>query len=864
MNGVGSLQLTPGAGDASSGNTGTGSINLIAVKGTRPPFGTFELNAVAPSYEHYLRGEYGFATPNGRFSEYVSFIGDRANYTYGNRTADAAHIGAFYGVSSLAGEDTVTNSIYKFGKDNNQQLQFFYHNQSNDFAGAYGGFNNLYFKTNDPYWLANAEAFSGFNASQIQSLITLDQYQQSVTQKLNRAPIGYHQPNETFKLQYSNNLDASTFLTAKYYKVGSIITFDFPYNGPSVFGFSDDVLLQGGARTGFALDITRQLNSKNLLTVGAKYEYLHPVYSQPGNTDGFLVFSGFGNGGEAYDFLNPNDPNCPLGPGGCGYLYGSGANGQAFFPKGVPQVPPIGEGTATNRNDLSLYVSDAFTASDKLKITAGLRLDSSNLRLPTCSINTCLPTATGVYTSATDGGNAALDGLPNPALDRFDYSDSTRHVRVPQPRLGLAYQFSKNDSLRLTYGRSVEIPALAFVDVVPQADRFRAFTGIPSHNAYTGAPAQFCGTTVDRACKDYADQLYWENANVYNGVPIQPAKAATFSNFDGSYSHQFPKNIALKVSPFYRRGYDGLAQVATPRIVNGVALTDPATGGLLYNPATTTNLGISRVTGVELYVTKESNFGLSGQLSGTYLNEFSNVIPNSGGEDFFPSIPTASLLLGNQYRVGFLSPLNITAAVAYKTRSGFKINPILYYNRGFPVGTGLYTATFVNGVPLNVANTNLTNPAGSTGADQYVDPQNPGSFVKPNIAGTRGTAESASAGGFLSSPRIFANLSFEFTPPASKKQTFGVLINNVFNQLYGQPGLSSRYQPVATGIAGPKSGYSRPTGSLGTPSYASDALFFPGIGVAPDYSARLGGQGPYVISPNNSPRTYRFYYQLGF
>ena len=827
INGVQSLQLTPGAGDASSGNTGTGSINLIAQKGTRPPFGTFEVDAGAPAYNHYLRGEYGFATPNGRFSDYASFIGQRTGSRYGVNGSDSTAIGAFYGTSSYNSEDFVNNTIYKFGKDNSQQLQFFYQNQANEFAIGNGGFSNICFKTCDPFWLANARFYTGLSNAQIQSLITLNPYQQSANQKLNRAPINYHQPNDTFKFQYSNNLDASTFLTAKYYRVGSVVTFDFPYDATAVFGGSEFLALQGGERTGFAVDITRQLNSKNLLTVGGKYEYLHPVYSAPSGADGFLLYSAFGSGNEVADFL----------PGG--YL-------QQYFPNGVPQVPPADEGTATNRNDFSLYINDAFTASDKLKLNVGVRLDASQIRLPTCDINTCLPTATGLYTATTAGANAALIGMPNPALDQFNYSDQTRHPRVIEPRAGLSYQLTKNDSIRLTYGRSVELPALAFIDLTPQAQVFKQFRSIPSNGA------TFCGTTGDRACTSYADQLYWENANSYNGTPIQPVKPATFTNFDGSYSHQFPKNVAVKISPFYRRGYDGLAQVAQPRVSNGVIVTDPLTGAFLYNPPTTTNLGISRVTGVEFYLTKESNYGFSGQISATYLNEFSNVIPLSGSEDFFPSIPTASLLLGNQYRVGYLSPLNISLAAAYKTRSGFKINPIVYYNRGYPLGAGLYTATFVNGIPVNVPNTNLTNPFGAGSATQYVDPQNPGTLGKPNISSTRGTPDSASAGGFLSHPRAFANMSFEFTPPSSNKQTFGVLIGNLFNQLYTQPTLSGRYQAVATGIAGPKTGTS------------SFPLTYPGIGIAGNYNARLGGQGPYYESPSAGPRSFRFYYQLGF
>ena len=275
------------------------------------------------------------------------------------------------------------------------------------------------------------------------------------------------------------------------------------------------------------------------------------------------------------------------------------------------------------------------------------------------------------------------------------------------------------------------------------------------------------------------------------------------------------------------------------------------TGIPLQNPSTATNLGVNRTTGVEFLLTKDAAYGFSGQLSATYLNEFSNVIPLSGSEDFFPSIPLASLALGNQYRVGFLSPFNLVAAVAYKTRNGFRINPIISYNHGYPIGAGLNTSTFVNGKAVGVTNTNVTSPTGSVGATQYVDPANPGSIFHPIIAATRGTPEASSAGGVLSNSRLSTNVSFEFSPPNNPRETFGLLVLNVFNNLYGVPGLNGRYQPVATGIAGPLSGMS------------NQPINFPNIGFF-QYGANQFGQQPYRILPGNAPLTYRFYYQLQF
>jgi hypothetical protein len=256
---------------------------------------------------------------------------------------------------------------------------------------------------------------------------------------------------------------------------------------------------------------------------------------------------------------------------------------------------------------------------------------------------------------------------------------------------------------------------------------------------------------------------------------------------------------------------------------------------------------MGRTTGVEFLLTKEVEYGLSGSLSATYINEFSNVIPLSSSEDFFPFIPPQSLALGNVYRVGFISPFQATLAAQYKTRGGWRINPVISYNKGYPISAGLITPVYVNGVAINVPNTNLSSPNGSPGAPGYVDPLNPGTYLPPNIVATRGTPETASAGGVLSNARTLTNLTIEYTVPKTHS-TFGMNITNLFNQLYSEPAYNSQYEPVATGIAGPFSGY--------TPN----ALQYPRIGYA-NWPGYAFGAQPYNIFPNNTPIAVLFYFQ---
>jgi len=867
LNGASNFQVTPGAGDASQGNVGTGSINVVSKRGTNPAFGQFTGLLRSGRYEHQLQGEYGWASPNGRYSDYASVNFDRNGYNYGGAGADPLLVGVYFTGRVRDQQNEVTNNfVYKFGKDNSQAFQFFYDNsQYNLKFGAGVPPGGLPFKDNDPFALLNLSGNTGFTTPFVQSLMPFTYGQLHLTDRIGylgdgRGPINGNQPNEVGKLQYSNSLDANTFITAKYYRVNSVSLFDDPYNQNNTF-YGDYSSLQGGQRTGVAIDGTKQLGSKNLLGFGGKYEYLTPVFSQPSAENAIYAFGGFGSSIEAADFIPAG--SCPAiitaGYGTtCGYLLGygfvprspgnavntvTGLNTGAALPSVVP-LPYGDESTSTPRQDFSFYLKDTFSPTDRLKFDIGLRMDAVNWRYPTCDIHWCLPTS-----FTTSGGVTTY---------QFNYDQDTRSPRVWQPRLATSYQVTKNDSVRVSYGRSVQFAPIAAVDLTTGPYAYRAFQNVPSRDPLTGTTAMFCGTSIflpgnpqDQPCKNYADQLMWEAQNVLNGVPITPLKPTTFNNWDFSYSHLFPHQVSMKITPFYNKAFNEVAATAQPVIKNGVAVLTSA-GLPQLGPQVNSNLGKNQVTGVEFLLTKEAAYGLSGSLSMTYQNEFSNVVPTSPSEDFFPSIPPASLALGNLYRVGFLSPFVGSLSLQERTRTGWRINPVIYYNRGYPIGSGLLTATTINGLYYNVPNTNITNSSqlgGSAGAPRYVDPRNPGSQFNPNIAATRGTPETAAAGGELSAARFSpVQVTFEYTPPRNPHSTFGALVVNVFNQLYGQPQLNTRYQPVATGIAGPYSGY---TSTATNPAYYGIRNF-----------TAINGNRAYVLQPNSQPRTVQFYYQL--
>lgn len=124
LNGTQTLSLTPGAGSASNATAGTGTVNLTVKRGTRPAFGSVGVEDDLGRFRHRLVAEYGFATPDGRLSEYMSFVGTNTASLAGPRGTPQVLIGNFYGNENFTQRDFVNNLVYRFGKNNSQSLQF--------------------------------------------------------------------------------------------------------------------------------------------------------------------------------------------------------------------------------------------------------------------------------------------------------------------------------------------------------------------------------------------------------------------------------------------------------------------------------------------------------------------------------------------------------------------------------------------------------------------------------------------------------------------------------------------------------------------------------------------------------------------
>lgn len=840
LNGAQSLQVNPGAGDATQGNAGAGAVNIVVKRGSRPSFGTLETEVLGYPFGHQFAGEYGWATPNGRFSNYSSFIGRDQAVQFGPIGTPAYVTGSYLSQDYSTTRDFINNAVYKFGHDNSRSLQLLYQTRYSDFIFNHGGIANLCYKTCDPNiagtatlqgQLDSTSYFPGLTLAQrfadYSNTIGLLPGQSQVNQKLYYQGFN-HQPVDVIKLEFAQQIDAGTYWTNRLYRVIGNSVFNRPYDTQTTSSRVNQA--QGGVRTGLAGEFLKQLGDKHQVTLSYSYQGAQPVFDYVTNTTGYRALNpALGNAGgyELVDFLLPTAANgeaCPTTDAFGSPLKKNAATGNAcgylaqFFPNGMPRVPNLYNESSGYQHLFGYGVRDVWNVNPKLRLDYGVRFDGSD------------------YQIVNDPGTISREG---------------KHPRVTEPRFAFAYQFGRNDAVRASYGRSVQFtPAGSLNTPLLYPSQF---AGIPSRDSRTGLPAMTCvAPKFTSQCRDYAQQIHDEQVAFF-GLEAFDVKPATFNNYDLSYSHQFGGNVGLKISPFYKRGYN--VNVYTNPIIG----QDPVSGAAILGPSTLSNAGIDKTTGVEFQLTKDAPVGLSGFLAMTYVNRLQNTPPGYLGqtEDFYPSIPVASLAVGTLYKAGYLSPLNARLGLAYKTRSGLRVNPIVSYDKGYPIGAGLLTAAFVNNQPVVIPNTNasitgggvIANAGTPTQVTQYVSPTNPGSLFNPNIVATRGTPEANSAGGVLSRARFNTDLVFEYSKPGTRN-TVGLYVGNLFSQIYAEPALSSRYQPVATGIAGPQTGQT-----------SGAVLFGNGLGYY-DYGPERFGQNAYNLNASGQQTSFRFYYQL--
>jgi hypothetical protein len=893
FNGVSTVQIVPGAGDPSQGNAGAGVVNLIAKRGTYPGTGLLDIETLSAPFTHQLNFSYGLASPNGRFSDYVSFFGLNEGFQYGPVGAPAAETGSpVNGASSVLNpsyansQDFLNNFVYKFGKNNSQSLQVMY---LNDYSTVYSDIGGvpLYFGNYAPdalsidqYTASNFGTLPNLTDAEIQSIIGKDPGEGSqLNQLVNNLPVSSN-TSTLLKFEYDNAFNATTFLQTRYFVSHALQGIGF--SAPSQFGPGSFAPLvdqtAGGSRAGSNFELTKQAGSHNLLTLSGSFEFNRPNFGSVAPDLGFRAL-----GPDVAAFLKPPDPDAPvsagnpcpvstaINPTAC-YLQ------QFFYTKGgTPPVPPLDLNSNEMQDQYGLGLRDQIQVNPKLRFDVGARYD-------------LISNGFGSNLLGQDEDVQAVPGSPSTY-----YINNYPFVQQPhflEPRVAGNFRITPFDSISASYGESINLPgggeiasprsdaslgAFASIPVCATAAAGNACGGIatpwvpfslgnplatpatcfPTIPFPIGATASsgpsYKGTVggskptlqLGKPCPSY-EQLLFDAGDLYypEVTAIQPA---VFQNFDFSYSHGFRNGSGLKIEPYYRRGYD--VQLTTAPLIYNPATGTSAPGSLSSEP-----YGKDYTTGLNLeYTLPDRLVGLSGFVTASYINEFVNTpaVAANFGQDFEPFVNPAAFATNNLYRAGFVSPFTGRIGLSYRTKGGLRVNPVLSVNSGYPYNEGLTTPQFftfgTSGTPtgINVPNTNLTEQYTGEFAPQFVDPVNPGSIFNPNIAASRGTQESI--GSLLSRPQVEGDLTVEYSKPRSRT-TVGVQILDLFNnQYYSVPSINPYYEPVTSGVAGPLTGQ------------GLTAVAYPGsTALVQKYSYPYGA---YNIDATGVPTNFRLYVQ---
>jgi outer membrane receptor protein involved in Fe transport len=785
IDGAQSINVTAGPGDSSKGGSGSGFVNIVTKVGTYPDSGFVQMDVGGPAFEHNLAIEYGTATPNKRFSLFVSGRYDR---DFGGGTAPP--FGNTYGGASAAlpdtigqvqfesTNDTVVNGLIHFGKNDANTIQLWGEWGSNREVGGYGIDPQTYpFYTGNPSYVAiyeqtpsllgvqqqkfgipilnpNAPAL---NTSQVDKLMPFFPGQNAVNQ-----PIGTV-PNEIsvldlMKIAYSRTIGSHTYVNARLYRTQNFVVDDFSdpdnalfgYSLPSL-GFQDVNNTRATQNTGFAADVQQVIGQHNVANFGMDYRFSRA------NLQGYVVSPTlFFAGPTIADFL-PVDPYLAAGPNGRGtpgVFYGT-------------RYPAFNEVIDNDMYRTTLYGSDNWTVNDRVLLQFGLRYEQQKV-----------PTDFGTYEAN--------------ALD---------------PRVYGTWTLGKHSDtvVRAGYGHAATFAPL-----------FQLIAEYNPPASYKADPATLaiCGGTAAHfkaPCGNYYDELVNAWWNGFGVNPVSFSKPQQSDSYDFSIEHAFGRLTGMKITFFSRRDYDV--------IVNSQQIAFTNQGTIVPGTTSVTNQGKAETTGLEFQLSRQIAQGLSAQFNLTYTNQFVNYVTSNA---FRPSVQPALLASGATFHPPYLSPLYAAITLDYN-HSGWQVDPIFRYVGGYPIGIWADEPVYVNGQAIFVPNTNLY----GTGTSQYcyyVDPQAPGTPGKPRIIGSTGGGCSATVNGLLTHPALYINLHISkiITPRVSLGLEVQNLLANYANYPYYNPG----YINNGNGAFGPGSGANPVFGLPGAvKAYPSNPFF---------------------------------------
>jgi hypothetical protein len=784
LNGAQNLVLTAGPGNASQGGSGSGYINVVTKTGTYPASGFLQLESGGPAFEHNVAFEYGTATEDHRYSLYVSGRYDR---DFGGCCAPP--YGNVYGAPTGAYPDTLGQVNFNATNDTvvNGIIHFGRGNANALQLWGEFGANELvggYGINPSTYpYTSNTPAY----ISIYQEAPLLVGGQAPLTQAQAQALMPFY-PGQTQAAQAigsapaeTTNYDLMKIAWSRPIGTNAFINTRIYRTQNYVVDASDDA--------------NDPLFGYGLPTVGFGDFYVTRATQNTGLASDLQLALGDKNelsAGFDYRFSHAYLTGTLPSPS----LFFAGTTIADFLPSdpllgGAPGVfagdryPAMEELIDDPMHRTSFYVADQWSPSSRLQIDPGLRWEQQTV-----------PTPAGLF-----------------------------EANQLEPRLAavLTLGAQRNTVLRASYGHAATFAPLFQIETqyAPPA----MYQNYPATQSICGGPsANFSGP-----CANYYDQLYNAWWKGYGLNPYNFTRPQQSDSFDFSYERQLSQASGVKVTFYDRRDYNVIVDSQQVTIVQGTV--EPGTTAI-------TNDGKAQTAGLELQGYQYLARGLSVIVNATYINQFVNYISSDA---FRPSVDPAFLATGEMFHPSYFSPLTLTATLDYR-KNGWRIDPIVSYNRGYPVGIWGAPPVFLNGVPVNIPNTNLFNTYGSQYC-YYVDPQVPGTPTSPNVVGSTGGGCGASANSALTHPLAIFDLAI--SKDFAKRITLGIEIHNLLNNTSNYPYYNPGYVNNGFGASGPGSG-TNPAFTSGLP------------GAAAQYPST-----PFFTIPSGSGRQVTVYLRVG-
>lgn len=278
--GASSLQVSTGGYSAAGGNAISGEVNTVVGIGSYPARGSVTTLVQSPTFYHGLNFEYGSATPDGRFSWYAAAVMWNSDYDFGKRGTFYPSVNNFESAAGVGylgsvqpSRDEVLNLHYKFGQNMGWDLQY---------LGTTGieHYNNLilpaFYPSSNPLdgpVAQNPTPTGGFcDAGGVAGAgFPLYPTQISCTEI---PPPGTteHDDQGYFidKIGLTHNFSSNASLAIHYARVGSYVTFFFPFGG----GSFDDVWEQRHSdQQEIGGEYTLQAGNQHLLKIGGQHIY---------------------------------------------------------------------------------------------------------------------------------------------------------------------------------------------------------------------------------------------------------------------------------------------------------------------------------------------------------------------------------------------------------------------------------------------------------------------------------------------------------------------------------------------------------------------------------------------------------------